>query len=400
MSIHDAPGQMAGYLYQVLSALLLIIDSKNDANNLSIEKFDDISFLDQNDCPSTLIQVKHQIKARGNLSDTSTDLWRSINNWCDSIITNKIDILKTDFVIITTAKAPSNSAAFFLQEDLKNRNSKQALELILIAARGSQETTKAYREKFLSLNIEQQKQLISNIYIFDQSVHIEDFRKELKQKIRWGTLPKFEDLICEQLEGWWFQKAIQFLCSEKIIYINQKQVQTKVYEISSSYREDSLPITVDQYAFPSESELNALENDEQIFIEQLKLIALSDVRLKRAIRDYYRAYQQRAKWIREDLLYINELENYENKLVDEWQRLFEISKDEITSETPCSEEIKKRIGKKLYNEVENLEIYIRDRVTQPFIMRGTYHDLSNKLRIGWHVDFYDRLYTLLKEVPL
>jgi CRISPR/Cas system type I-B associated protein Csh2 (Cas7 group RAMP superfamily) len=66
--------------------------------------------------------------------------------------------------------------------------------------------------------------------------------------------------------------------------------------------------------------LNALENDEQIFIEQLKLIALSDVRLKRAIRDYYRAYQQRAKWIREDLLYINELENYENKLVDEWQR--------------------------------------------------------------------------------
>jgi hypothetical protein len=59
--------------------------------------------------------------------------------------------------------------------------------------------------------------------------------------------------------------------------------------------------------------------------------------------------------------------------------LFEISKDEITSETPCSEEIKKRIGKKLYNEVENLEIYIRDRVTQPFIMRGTYHDLSNKI---------------------
>lgn len=399
MATHDAPGQMAGYLYQVLAALLLILDSKNDLNKLCIEKFDDVAFV-ETDKPKVMIQVKHQINARGKLTNTSTDLWRSINSWCDSIKTNSMDILTTSFVILTTAVAPDDSAAYFLRGQQKNRNTEKALELILTAANGTQETTKAFRNNFLSLSDEKRRQLISNIYIYDNSIQIKSFREELKRRIRWGTLPRFEDLICEQLEGWWFQKAIQFLCSDQTVYIDQKQVQSKIYEISSSYREDSLPITVDPLTFPSEKDLKAFETDTQVFIEQLKLIVLSEERIKRAIRDYYHAYQQRAKWVREDLLYIDELETYETQLVDEWQRLFEISKEELSDVDSIDENIKRKIGKKLYNDVENLELYIRERVTQPFIMRGTYHGLSNKLQIGWHTDFYDRLYKLLKEVPV
>jgi len=399
MATHEAPGQMAGYLYQVLSALLLMLDSKNDINKICIEKFDDVAFVEL-DKPKVMIQVKHQINARGKLTNTSTDFWRSINSWCDSIKTQDIDILATSFVILTTATAPKDSAAYFLSGQQKDRNTDKALELILAAANGTQETTKVFRGNFLSMSGSKQKQLISNVYIYDNSVQIMGFREELKRRIRWGTLPRFEDLICEQLEGWWFQKAIQFLCSDKMVYIDQKQVQSKVYEISSAYREDSLPITVDSMIFPSEEEISTLGIDTQVFVEQLRLIVLSEERIKRAIRDYYHAYQQRAKWVREDLLYIDELESYETQLVDEWKRLYEISKDELLECEIADESIKKRIGKKLYNDVESLEIYIRERVTQPFIMRGTYHGLSNKLQVGWHVDFYDRLCKLLKEVPV
>lgn len=399
MATHDAPGQMAGYLYQVLAALLLILDSKNDLNKLCIEKFDDVAFV-ETDNPKVMIQIKHQINARGKLTNTSTDLWRSINSWCDSIKTNNMDILTTSFVILTTAIAPTDSAAYFLSGQQKIRNTEKALELILIAANGTQETTKAFRNNFLSLSDEKQRQLISNVYIYDNSIQIKSFREELKRRIRWGTLPRFEDLICEQLEGWWFQKAIQFLCSDRTVYIDQKQVQSKIYEITSSYHEDSLPITVDPLIFPSEKDLETFGAETQVFIEQLKLIVLSEERIKRAIRDYYHAYQQRAKWVREDLLYIDELETYESQLIDEWHRLYEISNEELSDFENLDESIKRKAGKKLYNNVENLELYIRERVTQPFIMRGTYHGLSNKLQIGWHVDFYNRLCKLLKEVPV
>lgn len=193
------PGQMAGYLYQVLSALLLILDSKNDSNKLCIEKFDDVAFVESNK-PKEMIQVKHQINARGNLTNTSTDFWRSINSSCDAIQIKDIDI-----------------AAHFLSEQQQIRNTDKALELILIAAKGIQKTTKAFRSNFLSLSEEKQRQLISNVYIYDNSAQIVNCREELKHRISWGTLPQFEDLICEQLEGWWFKKAIQFLCSDKVI---------------------------------------------------------------------------------------------------------------------------------------------------------------------------------------
>jgi hypothetical protein len=396
MANHDAPGQMAGYLYQVIAALLLILDSKNDSSKLCIEKFDDVAFV-ESDKPKVMIQVKHQINARGKLTNTSTDFWRSINSWCDSIQTQDIDIQSTNFVIVTTAIAPTDSAASFLSGQHQKRNIEKAFELILSAANGTQETTKVFRNKFLSLSEEKQKQLISNVYIYDNSAQIVNSREELKSRIRWGTLPQFEDLICEQLEGWWFQKAIQFLCSDKTVYIDQKQVQSKVYEISSAYREDSLPITVNSVAFPSEEELKALGTDTQVFIKQLRLIVLSEDRIKRAVRDYYHAYQQRAKWVREDLLYIDELESYETRLVDEWQRLFEISKEELSDNGREDEDSKWKMGKQLYNDIENLDIYIRERVTQPFIMRGTYHELANRLQVGWHIDFYERLYKLLEE---
>ena len=396
MANHDAYGQMAGYLYQVLSSLLLILDSKNDSTRISIEKFDDVAFVESGE-PKTLIQVKHQINARGSLTDTSADFWRSINSWCDSIKTYNMDIDSTKFVIITTATAKLDSAVYYLSGNVKQRNTKEAFKLLIATAKGTQQTTQNFRNNFLSMSEAKQKQIISNIYIYDNSPQIIDCREELKHRIRWGTLPEFEDLICEQLEGWWFKKAIEFLCSDKTVYIDQKQVQSKVYEISQSYGEKSLPITVNPLVFPSTLELDALGQNTQIFIEQLNLISLSEDRIKRAIRDYYHAYQQRARWVREDLLYIDDLELYEENLVDEWQRLFAISKEDLEDSGNESNTNQIKFGKSLYKDIENLEIYIRERVTQPFIMRGTYHGLSNRLQVGWRTDFYERLYYLLEE---
>ena len=53
-------------------------------------------------------------------------------------------------------------------------------------------------------------------------------------------------------------------------------------------------------------------------------------------------------------------------------------------------------GKNLLKEVENLHLNIREKVSKPFIMRGTYHALANQLKVGWHIDFIDRLCHLLQ----
>lgn len=49
-------------------------------------------------------------------------------------------------------------------------------------------------------------------------------------------------------------------------------------------------------------------------------------------------------------------------------------------------------GRSLYNWVDTqAEIRIRPKVTEPYVMRGSYHILANQLRVGWHAEFLTRL---------
>ena len=110
MSSHQASEQMLGYLYQVRYALNLLLENDNSRFQISIEKFDDVAFSD-NGVPKQLIQLKHHVKQAGDLTDYSTDLWRTLKVWIDLIMADKTLGEDTCFTIITTALAPVDSAA-------------------------------------------------------------------------------------------------------------------------------------------------------------------------------------------------------------------------------------------------------------------------------------------------
>ena len=84
MSNHQATEQMLGYLYQVRYALALLLDNDNPEFQISIERFDDVAF-SQDGEPKQLIQLKHHVQKSGNLTDSSTDLWRTLKVWIDTI---------------------------------------------------------------------------------------------------------------------------------------------------------------------------------------------------------------------------------------------------------------------------------------------------------------------------
>jgi hypothetical protein len=64
------------------------------------------------------------------------------------------------------------------------------------------------------------------------------------------------------------------------------------------------------------------------------MLSLSTTRLQNAIIDYYRAFEQRSSWARENLLISNEVEEYENRLVDEWVRYREVIFENIGDASP------------------------------------------------------------------
>ena len=392
MPNHQASEQMLGYLYQVRYALALLLENDNSDCQISIEKFDDVAF-SKDDIPIQLIQLKHHIQHQGNLADASTDMWRTIKVWLDAI-SETPDILDgTNFLIITTATAPIDSAAFLLKKD-SNRNPDTAYQKLKTVCFSSvNQAHQRYYDAFREAGEDTVKQLIRQIYIIDRASNIIDVEKDILKHIRYSCIPKHQKMIYERLEGWWFKKAIDALCCDTPVFVNQNQVRSFIVSVSQEYADDNLPIDILDIDDLQEDNFSA---NEKIFHEQLKLICLGNHRMQLALRDYYRAFRQRASWVRNDLLYVNELGQYEQRLIDEWEHAFAAMEETLSETNNATEGEKAKEGRQLFSDIEKRDIRIRPKCQEAFIMRGSYHILANQLKIGWHVDFFARLKQLLK----
>lgn len=392
---HDASGQLLGYVYQILSALLLLISNQNPDSKICIEKFDDVAFMEGN-TPKEMLQIKHHIKSKGNISDKGIDFWRTIKSWVD-YLENKNDINdETKFLIITTENIGEDSLASYLQQS-QNRNTVKALERMICIAKSSGNTNnQKYYDAFLSLSLKKQEYLVNDIYIYGFAPNCDEIKNSIMPYLRIATLPQHEESVYYKVVGWWIRKIIECLNSNDLVFISYRQLQKIIFDFEDEYRSNSLPIDVNPSYEPTEYELNQLIPDRRIFIAQLELLSMNNEHLKRCIKDYYNAYSQRSRWIREQVLFVNELDKYEARLIDEWDRLFINMKEELEEYGDNIPDKKKiEAGRKLFGKIEELNIPIRERIFDPFIMRGTFHGLSNDLKVGWRIDFFERLCDLL-----
>jgi hypothetical protein len=113
--------------------------------------------------------------------------------------------------------------------------------------------------------------------------------------------------------------------------------------------------------------------------------------INHAISDYHRAYSQKSKWIRE--LLINALDEieYDEKLIEDWNRKFSLIED---SRIDDAEEIQKQKGKTFYSShyvSTHPQIYIKGRFKEQYMVTGSCHMLSDKKKIGWHPDFENKM---------
>jgi len=80
----SADSSMLGYFHQCRLALLEGLKRlyDNPLLEISIETLDDVVF-QTNGTPSELIQVKHHISRKGDLTDASVDIWKTLRIWAE-----------------------------------------------------------------------------------------------------------------------------------------------------------------------------------------------------------------------------------------------------------------------------------------------------------------------------
>lgn len=384
----SAGPQALGYFYQARVALDMLLDSRDEAT-IKIEALDDIQ-VDTSTSPTTLTlaQLKHNIKGEPTLTDSSTDLWKSIRVWAEQVSDKSFALSNTKLILITTAKSNINSIASML--GVSDRDHEEALKrLIEISTASKNESLKKSFTAFKALSEIQKKALITSITILTSHENIDLYKETVKRKIRPAVKKIHLESLYERVEGWWFnQVVVHLLEPEKKSFISAFDLNEKVASLATNFAEDDLPIDF-QDETPDKSYF--VDSNNKTFVKQLRAVNSKERSIEKAIIDYYRAFNQRSRWINDGLVLPEELTKFEHRLIDEWERYFDSIYDECNTGITEGELIE--IGKEIINwaEFKTTHLKIRPKVGADFIRRGSFHMLAEKPAICWHPEFKEKL---------
>ncbi|MHB1058068.1 MAG: ABC-three component system protein [Rhodanobacter sp.] len=376
---HSAHASAIGYLYQARLALLKGIQAIPESPDLelSIETFDDVSFETHGE-PVELIQTKHHLDTSGNLTDASVDLWKTLRIWIKRV-SEAVETLPR-FVLMTTSSASDGSAASFLRADDRDEQKADAILLEVCESSTNEKNIAAYAA-YKALLPSQRLRLLRAITILDNAPNILDVHGDICQAVRHAAPRAHIEVFVERLEGWWFGVVINALAtggkSIKVLAIDGR-----IDELREDFHRNALP--VDHASATPTPEIVA-DLDKRPFVEQLRKINIGPQRIEYAMRDYYRASEQRARWVREYLLVDGELSRYERELKEAWEPRFATMVDELPLE--CDAKAKAIAGASVYKWVEHEAVLPFRSVSQSFLTRGSYHILANQYIVGWHPDY-------------
>lgn len=391
-SAFSAADAALGYLYQVRVALLWTLRRLKAGADfvVSLETLDDVTFESKGGQPNELLQTKHHRSREASLTDGSPDLWKSLRVWIDSY--RRTAVPGAALHLLTTATAPVGSAAAYLRCGVRNVDTAQAC-LEATAQSSTNKANAAAYKAFLELPTTTRKALLEMVVVLDAAPAVQDLDQEFRVEVFWAVDRKFQDAFLERLEGWWLRRVLrQLVAITKGDRILADEVEAQMSDLREQFKQESLPIDEDLLEFTLDDATQAA-HAASTFVRQLEIIKAGRRRIGAAVRDYYRAFEQRSRWLRHDLLLVGDLDKYEKKLIEEWELIFEATRDELG--TKAVDEAKERAAREVLAWAEGVAITIRPSVTEPFVTRGSLHMLADEVRLGWHPEFRERLASLL-----
>ena len=379
---HEASASATGYLYQCRIALLKALEAipVNVNQEVSVERFDDVAF-DNAGTPSELIQSKHHVAKSGNLTDASSDLWKTLLIWLKAVKADAQLPFRVKFFLLTTGAAPDGSACSYLRAVHNQRNESEADKLLLATASTSKNTDHAEAYGlYKGFSPEVRLSMLRSVTVLDAAPNITDVLDEIRQFLYMAAPKNQLANFVERLEGWWFTRVIDALVNKKSIPL--LAIDQRIDELREEFQRDALPVDV-RGSLPSAEVIAEL--DKRLFVKQLRRIKIGAPRIELAIRDYYRAFEQRSRWTRQELLVDGELERYEDDLKEAWEPRFLMLLDSLP--TPCAQDQKIAGGQKIFQWAEQDADFPLRTVRERFLTHGSFQMLANRNVVGWHPEF-------------
>jgi len=402
-----SPESALGFSFQDVYSLYLLLKDERSELELWVESLDDIHIRDK-DANLTLYQLKHKDSY---LSDKSTDLWNTIGNWCRLINNKQVSIESTKFKLVIIEKVIKTQIAYSLCKQSGNYNSIEARERLLkvaklevankdIKTRKNEQKNPDKQEKkqlnffekketdfelFANLPYNIRESLVDSFEVIDNTPDVTTLDTRIPSMLN-AVSPDNQKAVYNELIGWWQKEIRKHLSDKSVSPLTKTTFHYKIAEINEKYHQDNLPQNYDKQDLEEYRNSIDIKNDNRNFVQQLKKITNTKKRIERAILDFYLATNKRMEWATKKLLIDDEIEIYEDKLIEYWERITEDLIDSDDFALDNAEDIEKRkFGSKVYSETEKRNIPpIREKVTEKYIKMGSYHNLVEDNKVCWY----------------
>ncbi len=372
----NAAGSLLGYAMQLPRALLRLLQA-GPGDAVSIEVHGDVGVLQKS---GTILSEEDKSSLSQNpLTDRSVNLWKTLSNWIDAILSKELDIEKTWFVLFAN-KGGARSIAWNFSCALNVNESRIAIANAKKALANVDEKHEVwqYYDYVINQNNEILEKILPRFELeIGEGVGFDDIRHEI---VRLHVPKQLVEELQFMIQGWLVETVLKLIVAKKKAIVTWEDFDKKFLHFFRNVRELEL-IDFASQRNPNEEEFHSIVKLRPLYLQQMEIIGSGSEEMIEAVTDFIKASINRTDWIEKEIIDKQTAKNFQENLHRYWKG--RMTRYSITEKNRTPEE---RGILVLLDCTANREL-IRGMSPPPSTVPGTYHFLADELELGWHPDW-------------
>jgi hypothetical protein len=373
----NAAGQLFGYSLQFPRALLRLLQAAIDAR-VGIEVCGDVAVFFPEGI--TLTEEDKSSLSKNTLADTSTNLWKTFYNWIEAINNNELNPKTDRFILYTNHAVADDSIAIRLSNSATQHEIDSAIQLAqeklknIGEAQGLFKYKKAVLETYLNIF----REIIPRFELIVDN-KADDVYNSIRNEIRQKLVPENHvEYLLDALTGWVQTTINQLIADKKQAILSFSEFNSQFQYLFTKIRNKQELIDYALSNMPEKQELTKKAKERPIYVRQLEIIKQSQDEVIGAVSDYFKADTNRQQWIEKGLVDEDSMNDFESRLVS----FYANSRKRILLTN--SDRTEEDQGELILNDCQQRQERIANMDPPDRTVQGSYHVLSNELRVGWH----------------
>jgi hypothetical protein len=394
---HTAEAAVLGFYYQALFALVTLIAQTTDDAAVVVERLDDVELNVNGN--TMLYQLKHSIsETPPPVTLASRALWKTIKVWVDTLPV--LTLSETTLWLVAVGKIPADSPLVALLEvdsdrtELLKAMQQEAQRVVDERAAAKQagkklphEDRTAGCEAFLALGTTDQQNLLRRIRVQHDSPTIDKIEGIVASHL---TLLPVEHRVpvARRLVEWWDRQVMYSLCGQRDRVLTRVELQHQITSFIGDIEEARL-VPDFMTATPPED-----YQPDGMLTRQIQLVDGGKSDLTVAIREEWRAREQRSRWLNANPAMASTINDYDIQLQEKWSdRHMQMTEQCSALEDKAKRESGLKLLRWAHQDAPGAVPPLTQGWSGHYYVSGSYQVLAIDLKVGWHPDYRD----LLKE---